>query len=245
MGPEEGELLSQLIPLLAASAAPAGTRDSRPGPLAPEQPVRGRGLCTFLGFRPPPPRPLSAPSHSALGNRECLTPLGLISNPLTFIAGPRAWHGRRRNVTPLLPLQPASQPPPCIPCIPLPFLSCSMASFLPAQPQPPLQGQTPSLLPHILHVGAWHCRTMAGLCARSGRGLWYGLQLQLQARRAWGKLGKGWSAGFARQCHIRGPSDVLCTQDLLLGVACQPQNTTGVQNGDREGGSDFKFFCPA
>lgn len=40
-------------PLLAGSAAPAGSWDSRPWPLAPEQPGRSSSLCTFLGFRLP------------------------------------------------------------------------------------------------------------------------------------------------------------------------------------------------
>lgn len=70
--------------------------------------------------------------------------LGLISNPLTFISAPQAWHGCRKNVTPLLPLGPASQPPPCIPCIPRPFLSCNPASFLPHSLSPHFRDKPPA-----------------------------------------------------------------------------------------------------
>jgi hypothetical protein len=55
---------SLLIPLLAGLAAPAGTWNRGLWPPAPGQYGGGSGLCTFLGFRLPPPRPLPTPPLS-------------------------------------------------------------------------------------------------------------------------------------------------------------------------------------
>ena len=191
---KEGRLLRLLISLLAGLTLLLGPEAPGPGPQLQNSLVGSSGLCTFLGFRLPPPRGppalLSPVPAQVSGARECLTLVDLISNPLTFSSARQAWVPG--NVTILFPLPPT--PPPTRPRIPvLPKPPTSLAFPLAAlgegrvlpptlgsrhpPPRTPPQGQ-PRPLPRILHVAMQTrgCQALGTMlpCEAAGRGPWYG-----------------------------------------------------------------------
>ena len=122
---KEGRLLRLLISLLAGLTLLLGPEAPGPGPQLQNSLVGSSGLCTFLGFRLPPPRGppalLSPVPAQVSGARECLTLVDLISNPLTFSSARQAWVPG--NVTILFPLPPTPAPTrpriPSYPSLPL------------------------------------------------------------------------------------------------------------------------------
>lgn len=162
---KEGRLLRPLIPLLAGLTLLLGPEAPGPDPQLQNSLVGSSGLCTFLGFRLPPPsaHPLLSPVPAEpSGARECLTLVDLISNPLTFSSARQAWVPG--NVKILFPLPPAPTSPrprtPSYPSVPLAFPHAALGEgrVLPQTlgskhppPRTPPRGQ-PRPLPRILHV---------------------------------------------------------------------------------------------
>lgn len=192
---KEGRLLRLLISLLAGLTLLLGPEAPGPGPQLQNSLVGSSGLCTFLGFRLPPPRgppPLLSPVPAQVsGARECLTLVDLISNPLTFSWARQAWVPG--NVTILFPVPPTPPPPtrpriPSYPSLPLaspfPLLRWGKAGscrrpWAPGTLHPePLRRGSPA---RSLAFFTWLCKREGarrwGQCCPvrpPGRGPWYG-----------------------------------------------------------------------
>lgn len=187
---KEGRLLRLLISLLAGLTLLLGPEAPGPGPQLQNSLVGSSGLCTFLGFRLPPPRgppPLLSPVPAQVsGARECLTLVDLISNPLTFSWARQAWVPG--NVTILFPVPPTPPPnPPPHPLLPKPPTSLAFplaalgeGRVLPPTlgsrhppPRTPPQGQ-PRPLPRILHVAMQTrgCQALGTMLPCEAAGAW-------------------------------------------------------------------------
>lgn len=185
---KEGRLFSPFNPLAGwLSSSCWGLRHRPLSPQLQNSLGGSSGLCTFPGFRLPPPSappPFLSPVPAqppAAG--ECLTLLDLISNPLTFSSARQAWV--QGNVTTPLPPAPRRPLQPQQPTRPLP--DCTGGRQGPAADPgrlaPPTQTPSAGTAPPApsLAFFTWLCKREGARRCRQccpvrppARGPWYG-----------------------------------------------------------------------
>lgn len=156
-------------------------------------------------------------------------------------------------------------PPPVSPAAHQPFLDCTGGRQGPAVIQPafspivpaPLQGQDPSLLPHILHMAMQRrgCLALADNDSPVCPPRVWAPGMACNSSLSWGNglpwEGQGWVL-FGQQCSTPGPSESsvrgrskshgsVYTQTYFLGWLAGPQMPTGSRTVVE--GSEFKFLC--
>ncbi|XP_049555119.1 translation initiation factor IF-2-like [Orcinus orca] len=241
---KEGRLFSPFNPLAGwLSSSCWGLRHRPLSPQLQNSLGGSSGLCTFPGFRLPPPSappPLLSPVPAqppAAG--ECLTLLDLISNPLTFSSARQAWV--QGNVTTPLPPAPRRPLQPQQPTRPLP--DCTGGRQGPAADPgllaPPTQTPSAGTAPPApsLAFFTWLCKREGAQRCRQccpvrppARGPWYGPRPR-GGQRGEGPALEGAAGSAGRACGSRhcAPSlPTLLTPALRAGKA-EPRGSVHTQ----------------